>query len=205
MKYYGVRYAKDCNPDDFWKSYFTSSNYVKEYRKLYGEPNIKQIRKTFDDRDCAVTWEHKVLRRLDVENRDDYLNKYANWKTPANKIFTENHKKKISKALKGKTSEQKKTQALYASKCAREKNLGKKRPDHSKLMKRYYKTGKICPPILKGKDHPNYGGLKEETKIKISKSTKDRPKVCCIKCHKNDDNVSDGVWTCHFSNHHKNC
>ena len=30
MKYYGVRYSKDCHPAEFWKDYFTTSGYVDE-------------------------------------------------------------------------------------------------------------------------------------------------------------------------------
>ena len=29
--YYGVRYAKNCKPEDLWKTYFTSSKHVKEF------------------------------------------------------------------------------------------------------------------------------------------------------------------------------
>lgn len=31
--YYGRRTAKNCHPNEFWKTYFTSSKYVKEFRK----------------------------------------------------------------------------------------------------------------------------------------------------------------------------
>jgi hypothetical protein len=44
--YYGVRYAKNCNPLDLWVSYFTSSKRVAHYREKFGEPDIIQIRKT---------------------------------------------------------------------------------------------------------------------------------------------------------------
>ncbi len=47
--YYGVRYAKNCNPNDLWKTYFTSSKYVKEFRNNHGEPDIIQVRKTFEN------------------------------------------------------------------------------------------------------------------------------------------------------------
>ena len=75
MKYYGVRFAQDCNPSDFWVNYFTSSNYVADYTKEHGEPDIKIIRKTFSDSEKARLWEHRVLKRLKVTSRDDYLNK----------------------------------------------------------------------------------------------------------------------------------
>jgi hypothetical protein len=72
--YYGVRFAKNCNPSDLWVKYFTSSKHVKQYRELYGEPDIIQIRKTFDNRVSAILWEEKVLRRLDIKNNIKMLN-----------------------------------------------------------------------------------------------------------------------------------
>lgn len=78
IKYYGVRFAKNCHPKDLWNTYFTSSKHVKSFRKKYGEPDIVQIRKTFKSVSEARLWEHKVLKRLKVINRSDYLNKSDN-------------------------------------------------------------------------------------------------------------------------------
>lgn len=69
--YYGVRYSRKSNPENFWKDYFTSSEYVKEYREKYGEPDIIQVRKTFDNADDAILWEHKVLTKLLSQNNDN--------------------------------------------------------------------------------------------------------------------------------------
>lgn len=76
MSYYGVRYAKDCKPDDLWVTYFTSSEYVRDYIKEHGEPDIKEIRKTFPSGDshAAMEWEHNVLKKINAVNRTDYLN-----------------------------------------------------------------------------------------------------------------------------------
>ena len=75
MFYYGVRYAKNCHPDDLWKTYFTSSKYVKEFREEHGDPDIIQIRKTFEDKRSAIDWEDKVLVRTKCYLREDFLNK----------------------------------------------------------------------------------------------------------------------------------
>lgn len=72
--YYGVRYAKDCDPSDLWSKYYTSSNIVKSFCKKYGNPDIIDIRKTFDNQQEARLYEEKVLRRLDCAGRDDFLN-----------------------------------------------------------------------------------------------------------------------------------
>ena len=74
--YYGVRYAKDCDPSDLWLSYFTSSSYVRELIKLYGKDAfIYEIRKTFTSSYVARLWEQKVLRRMKVTSRKDFINR----------------------------------------------------------------------------------------------------------------------------------
>ena len=73
--YYGVRYAKNCNPSDLWTKYFTSSKYVMEFRQQYGEPDIIQVRKTFNNKEKARMWEEKVLRRIKIKSDTKWLNK----------------------------------------------------------------------------------------------------------------------------------
>ena len=73
--YYGRRTANNCNPNDFWIKYFTSSKDVKEFRKIHGEPDIIKIRRTFNNIIECSKWEVKVLRRLKVSKNDLWLNK----------------------------------------------------------------------------------------------------------------------------------
>lgn len=73
--YYGVRYARDCHPNDLWESYFTSSKYVKTFREEHGEPDIIQIRKTFTDSSAAREWEDRVIDTLKLHRRENFLNK----------------------------------------------------------------------------------------------------------------------------------
>lgn len=107
--YYGVRYASGIGPESLWETYFTSSNYVKRYRQEHGEPDIIQIRKTFKTKRLAVLWEHKVLRRLRVLKRDDFLNKsLSDGKGFFRQVgckghpHTAEHKKYMSEHLKGR-------------------------------------------------------------------------------------------------------
>lgn len=76
--YYGVRYAKNCNPEDLWNTYFTSSKYIKKFRETHGEPDIIQIRKKFTTVDKAILWEHTVLKRLKVNINEKWINKTYN-------------------------------------------------------------------------------------------------------------------------------
>ncbi len=72
--YYGVRYARRCHPDDFWKTYFTSSKVVHETVEGIGDPDIIQIRETFDCPEKARKWEHRILLRMNVVYNDKWLN-----------------------------------------------------------------------------------------------------------------------------------
>lgn len=73
--YYGRRTAKNCHPSEFWNSYFTSSVYVKQFREQYGEPDIIQIRKTFDNINNCKLWEEKFLTKVDARNNPKFLNR----------------------------------------------------------------------------------------------------------------------------------
>lgn len=72
---YGVRYARGCHPNDLWTKYFTSSKSVKEYRETYGEPDVVEVRQTFNDSLQAREWEEKVLRRLGAVKSERWLNR----------------------------------------------------------------------------------------------------------------------------------
>jgi hypothetical protein len=76
--YYGVRYARKCNPSELWVSYFTSSKHVKEFSLINGDPDIIQIRRVFENSHKARLWEHKVLRRLSVNTNKRFLNQTDN-------------------------------------------------------------------------------------------------------------------------------
>jgi hypothetical protein len=102
--YYGVRYANGCHPDDFWVSYFTSSEFVKEIRSIHGEPDIIQIRKVFDCPNKAYDWETKVLKRGRFSKNPKWINKSDNNGrfSHIGSTFTEEHRKKLSNAKRGK-------------------------------------------------------------------------------------------------------
>ena len=79
--YYGSKTGKDAAPDTFWKTYFTSSKHVKNFRKEHGEPDVIEVRKTFSCPLKAREWEHKTLWRLKVVPDSKWLNKsYGNGK-----------------------------------------------------------------------------------------------------------------------------
>lgn len=74
--YYGVQYGKKniANPDNLWRTYFTSSIPVKMYREEHGEPDHIEVRKVFSTEQQARLWESKVLKRIDAANNPRWLN-----------------------------------------------------------------------------------------------------------------------------------
>lgn len=72
--YYGVRYSKDCHPDDLLSTYFTSSKSVARFIEEQGLPTVKHIRRVFTSVNAAREWEHKVLRRLRAKDSAKFLN-----------------------------------------------------------------------------------------------------------------------------------
>lgn len=82
--YYGVRYAKGCNPSDLWNPYKTSSTHVAAFVAEHGEPPVRQIRNTFDNAQAARTWEERVLKRMKVVVDHKWLNRNASMAPPIN-------------------------------------------------------------------------------------------------------------------------
>lgn len=113
--YYGVRYAKNCHPDDLWIIYYTSSKRVCQLRAELGEPDIVQVRKVFMDAKSAIRWEEKVLRKMNVLNNPKWINAnisgaiYLDEKARAaisskakDRKLSDSHKQRISDSLTGK-------------------------------------------------------------------------------------------------------
>jgi rubrerythrin len=120
--YYGVRFAKKskclyetgCHPDDLWKTYYTSSDSVASFIEKNGEPDVVSVRRKFETADEARHWEMRVLLKLDVKNKDMWLNSrpytpynMGGWKWSEDsknrirKPKSKEHAKNISRGRKG--------------------------------------------------------------------------------------------------------
>ena len=103
--YYGCRWANKTEPeDDLWVHYFTSSKYVKETRKQYGEPDVIQIRQKFLSKKEAPIWESKVLTRMKVIESDRWLNRNNRNAPPislghSHPMFGKTHSEKTRKKM----------------------------------------------------------------------------------------------------------
>lgn len=133
--YYGCRFAEGCNPKEFWVDYKTSSKYVKQLINEYGEDSFSfEIRKMFNTKDEARNWETKVLKRMKVVIRSDFINR------------TDNKSISIKAALKGNTNRIPSDKLKIAISKIGKANLGKKHSDEVNKSKGHpgnnFKTGK---------------------------------------------------------------
>lgn len=74
-RYIGARWAAGCHPSDLWNSYFTSSEYVAEFVKEHGAPDVILIDQTFDNAMEAMAREQELQYSFNVRENDAFLNK----------------------------------------------------------------------------------------------------------------------------------
>lgn len=149
--YYGVQYGVKANPDNIWKTYFTSSTHVQNFAKKYGDPDVIEVRKTFDNESSAKLWEHKVLRRLHVSLAEHWLNHNESLGPPITKLIGGDNPTKRDDVRK-KMSESR-NMAIREGRANMPDNTGRE-------------------PWNKGKPWD------DETKEKISNSNKGKPGLC---------------------------
>lgn len=142
--YYGVRFSKNCKPQELWNTYFTSSKKVALFRKKHGEPDVIEIRRQFTSISKARYWEHKVLHRLRVVESEKWLNQ------------TDNKSVDPTQALIGAKS----SKSIKTKQKMSKSHLGKKHSEETKQKMRQAKLGK--PGYWKGKQRSS------ETKNKMS-------------------------------------
>jgi hypothetical protein len=185
--YYGVRYGKNCSPDDFWIKYFTSSKRVKQFKEKNGDPDIIQVRKIFKNKYSAIKWETIVIKRLNIVENIKWLNISNNSPSFMNiggyclPNRTKDHCEKISKAKKGKSvfSEQEKKRRSKEYSGEGNPNFGKKysREQKIKILKG---QNKFRPFNINGKQYELISDASDELKISTTK-IKGRLNSCLLK------------------------
>ena len=204
--YYGVRYAKNCQPTDLWNPYKTSSKLVKKLITLHGEPSVVEIRKTFQSIAKAQQWEAKVLKRLHVINDTKWVNGHNTRAfDPTTVPRGQSHwtKKDTIAAIKWKNRDGWKNRKEWknngtnisginhwtakdtdAAKKHQDRMNGEKNPNNSLAVKE--KKSKYL--------RENNPVFKEGVREKISKALlgKKRPRKCCEYCKKD---IADSIYT----------
>lgn len=176
LHYYGVRYAAGCHPDNLWNPYKTSSKVVKALLESIGDPDIREVRKEFKTQEEAIKWETRVLKRIGVIKRDDWLNECV---FPAidnrGRKCSDETKKKMSNSKLQMSDETKKKMSISKMGHTVSKETRQKLSDkHSgKVLSKEHKD-KISLAML-GRPGPMAGKKHSDvTKNKISKAKKGR-------------------------------
>ena len=153
--YYGVRYAKKCSPNDLWKTYFTSSDDIRMLIESDGKDVFEfQVRKIFTDAKKAIQWEKKVLRRMKVIKRDDFINRNI----PGCSMFGH------SEATKAKMRKSKPIGFSESLKGNRRATVTKGIPKTKEHADNISKGKKGKAPF-KGENHPRYGTKKSDEEL----------------------------------------
>jgi hypothetical protein len=182
--YYGVRYAKNCSPSDLWKTYFTSSKKVAKLIEQYGKDTfVYEIRKVFDDVEHAQNWEKKVLKRMRIPHRNDFLNHRYSYSIPSmlgssHPLYEVGHKEKSK--LKMSISHMGKKLSQQTKEKMSNSRLGEKNPCFGKF----------------GEEHPAYGSKKSvDFKNKMSELLKtNNPMKNDLSREKMRESVKDLKW-----------
>lgn len=168
--YYGVRYSKNCHPNQLWSSYFTSSKNVKKLIEQYGVENFEyEIRKTFNCPKKALKWEQTVLTRLRTIDDPRWINKSNGTHFRHNETLSDEIKQNMSAMRRGvKRPRTPEHQAAITAglKGRAAHNKGKPMSDEQKAKLSAKAKGRPA----KRKGIP----LTDEHKAKVSKANKGR-------------------------------
>ena len=160
--YYGFRCANRVEPhEDLWKHYFTSSPKIQQLIEATGVDSFDtEIRRVFETKEQAVSWETRVLQRCKVLHDNRWLNQnIAGYIVP-----TEESRRKISDFHKNKPKSKAHIEKI------RQGNIGKKKPPRGEEYRA------LMSKLKSGKNNPMYGKVcTPERAANISAAKKGKP------------------------------
>jgi hypothetical protein len=172
--YYGVRYAKGCNPDDLWDKYFTSSKHIHKLIKEYGLNSfVVKVTKTFKNKVDAINHEHLLLTKVKADKNGKFINKHIFNTTNLNDGLIIIHHKLLQ------------VETRHDPNLPIPSGWIKGISDKHKLTQSKIRKGKIAHN--KGKKCKLTGPCSQKRKLAISKSRKLSPKLTCQHCGKQCD------------------
>ena len=196
QKYYGVRFAKGCSTEDLWKTYFTSSTTIHNLIEEHGKQSFKvEIRKLFDNKEDALKWENRFLKKVKALQNPIFLNKNIGGqyfdctgikKPKQSEFMKHNNPAKVPGVMDCIKGDFNPAKRLDVRKKLSEHNVSK-RLEIRELRKQYF---------LK-----NNPAKKEEIKLKIKASALNRIKITCLHCNKN---TTPGMFARWHGNNCKN-
>ena len=208
--YIGARYrqfGQKAHPSDLLVTYFTSSIYAKAMIEAVGAENVKKkIIMTFDDKKSCQDFEMKLLLRVDAKNSKNFLNRTNGGVTFYSHVLSEETRKKMSLAKKGKKFTEEHKRKLRenhkgnSGKIATEESKAKMSKAQSGKNNGFY--GRTHSDESRRKIAENVGSKRPEVKAKMSDSIKrshalEKP-VICPHCNKMGARRQMTRW--HFDN-----
>ncbi len=140
--YIGCRVSANCNSTDLWTKYFTSSKFVKEFRKENGEPDYIEILGEFLNKDEALQFEKKKLIENGVLKKQNWLNRCIGglFFDVTGRKCSDIHKRNVSLSKIGK--KRKPFSEEWRKKLA-ETSRGRKQTPEAKLKKSFALKGRV--------------------------------------------------------------
>lgn len=172
--YYGVRYAKGCNPNDLWDKYFTSSKHVHKLIKEYGLNSFTiKITKTFSNKKDALLHELNILERVKANINGKFINKAIFKDSYSNEGLIVIHHFELG------------IETFHEPSLPIPIGWVIGISDKHKMSQSLIRKGK--PAHNKGKKTKPTGPCTQERKLAISESRKLTPKLTCEHCNKQCD------------------
>jgi hypothetical protein len=162
MYYYGSKYGADADPELLWKKYFTSSDRVHELRDWYGDHCFSyEVRRKFDDVEACKRWEERVLKRMRVVEREEWLNQNDRFGPPLlvgekNGFYGRQHTQEI-RDLNGTKARQRNASPAYRLKNRRSSPSTAERAQSSERLKTLHREGRVPKPDFRGENNPMFG------------------------------------------------
>lgn len=171
VKYYGVRFAKGCNPSDLGSTYFSSSNVVKDLIKQEGVDNFRfQVRRAFMNKEDALKWENRFLERVDAARSDKWFNRSNGNKKFYITEFTEEMKQKMRKPKSEETK-----QNMRKPKSSEHRTKLKEHLDKVRTIPEWTNEKKTTLSIkMSGEGNHNFGRSDHPGAIKFQEIAKAR-------------------------------
>jgi hypothetical protein len=193
--YYGSRWSKNAHPKDLWKKYYTSSKTVKQFREENGEPDIIQVRRTFDTPQKAQRWEKRVLKKMKVVTNDKWLNRAVGGEVySTSEDIRRRWKQGCYDNRPPQTEEHKRKNALgviryYQTHSHTTKGIPLKEEHKDKISKGLLNSEKFRKAVESGllvrygKDNGMYGKKHtKETLVKLKNKALNRKRIPCKLC-----------------------
>lgn len=164
--YVGCQYSESSNPANFWNSYFTSCDYIKNQDR--NNFIVIQIKPRLDAKDYERKYLRRMYKTLGVQKFQEV---FINRNLAPGILFTEDVRNKMSAGIK-ESYKKRKLNGKYIPTFLGKKHSDTAKQKMSEYRLDYYAKGGEHAKGMSGKSHS------EETRNKIRESVKQNSFMC---------------------------